>query len=59
MGFLLKFGLVGVLIVVVLVIALVRSLIKKAFKLAGFLIFGMLALGACGYFGLMNFITGM
>ena len=59
MGFLLKFGLVGVIIVVALVILVVRSILKKAFKLVGFLVLGILALGAFSYFGLMNFITGM
>ena len=32
MGFLLKFGLVGVIIVVALVILVVRSILKKAFN---------------------------
>lgn len=59
MGFLLKFGLVGVIIVVALVILVVRSILKKAFKLVGFILLGIIALGALSYLGLMNFITGM
>ena len=59
MGFLMKFGIVGVVVVVALVILVVRSIVKKAFKLAGVLVLGMLALGALSYFGLVHFITGM
>ena len=59
MGFILKFGIVGVLIVVALVIFVVRSIVKKAFKLVGFILLGIIALGALSYLGLMNFITGM
>ena len=59
MGFLSKFGLVGVIIAVAVVILVARCIIKKAFKLVGFLIFGILAFGVLSYFGLMSFITGM
>lgn len=59
MGFLSKFGLVGVIIAVAVVILVARCIIKKAFKLVGFLISGILAFGVLSYFGLMSFITGM